>query len=482
VPVGNGENLPRMDHFKVRESFVPNPRGGFLQPRVPYRPQRWTPRAFSPAPRPDEHGAEVERALAARPPRRESAALEGLRVLDLTAFWAGPYAGLVLAGLGADVIHVESIQRPDGMRFGSVKPPGSPQWWEWGPTFQAANLGKRGITLDLSRPRGRALLERLVARSDVILENFSPRVMEQFGFGADQVERINPRAVFVRMPGFGLDGPWRDRVGFAQTMEQLAGIAWLTGYADGGPMNARGPMDPLAGLHAVFAALLGLAHRDQTGQGGAIESVMIEVALNAAAEPVLEHSVSGELLMRTGNRSRADAPQGIYPAAPGPSGETRFVAISIESEAHWDALADAIGEDVLRAPRLASLRARASHADEIDAVIARWCSKREPDACVAELTDRGVPAAAVIHSRGGAALEPMRERGFYTVVSHPVIGAHAMPTLPWLSSGAAPRRWTRPAPLLGEHNDEVLRELGLAQSEIAELRREQIIGERPIGA
>ena len=177
----------------------------------------------------------------------------------MTAFWAGPYATYVLACLGADVIHIESVQRPDGMRFGSVKPPGSEDWWEWGPTFQAANAGKRSVTLDLTRAEGKAILRRLIEQCDVLVENFSVRVMDQFGLDWATVHSWNPRLVMVRMPAFGLDGPWRDRVGFAQTMEQTSGMAWLTGYADTAPMNARGPCDPLAGLHAAFGAIVGVA-------------------------------------------------------------------------------------------------------------------------------------------------------------------------------------------------------------------------------
>ncbi len=488
APIGNGESLPRMEHFGRRGSFVRNPRGGFLQPRVPYLPQRWDPLPAAAAPRLDEHARATDPPPVPPPAPRDPCAddagpLAGVRVLDLTAFWAGPHAGLTLAALGADVIHVESIQRPDGMRFGSVRPPGSDDWWEWGPTFHAANLGKRGITLDLSRPRGVELARALIAVSDVVIENFSPRVVEQFGLDADGVARANPRAILVRMPAFGLDGPWRERVGFAQTMEQLTGIAWLTGYRDDGPMNARGPMDPLAGLHAVLAVLLGLEHRDRTGEGGAIESIMAETALSVVAEPVLEHDVCGELLTRDGNRSRRAAPQGVYPCAPGAGAAARWVALSVETGAQWRALARCIGrEDLADDPGLVDRPGRAARHDELDAAISAWSSGLEPDAALAALLEAGVPAAAVTGSRRAGDLEQLRARGFFEPVAHPVIGEHPMPGMPWRFERGAKRTWTRPAPRIGEHNAEVLGALlGLSEADLEELRAEGIIGARPLG-
>ena len=218
--------------------------------------------------------------------------LDGLRIIDFTAFWAGPAATHMLAALGADVVKVESVQRPDGMRY-TTTPPRAEQWWEWGPVFHGANTGKRGITLDLNDPEGLALAKRLVAGADAVIENFSPRVMENFGLDWDAVHAVNPRAVMVRMPAFGLDGPWRDRTGFAQTMEQITGMAWVTGFADGPPLIPRGACDPLAGMHAVFALLVALEARDRTGEGMLVEVTMVEAALNAAAEQVVEHSADG---------------------------------------------------------------------------------------------------------------------------------------------------------------------------------------------
>ena len=156
---------------------------------------------------------------------------DGIRIVDLTAFWAGPAATHLLAAFGADVVKIESIQRPDGIRYSGGMRKDRDDWWEYGWVFHAMNTNKRSVTLDLGSDEGRRLFRDLVADADVVIENFSPRVMDHFGLTADALLEINPRLVVARMPAFGLDGPWRDRVGFAPTMEQIAGLAWVTGLS-----------------------------------------------------------------------------------------------------------------------------------------------------------------------------------------------------------------------------------------------------------
>src|SRR5258708_30485329 len=190
-----------------------------------------------------------------------------MRGAGLVAFGGGPVATQVLASLGADVIKIEGVRRADGMRFAGGRPPTWEQWWEWGPVFLCSNTNKRGISVELSEPQGRALALDLIARSDLVVENFSPRVMANFDLEWGAVTAANPRAILVRMPAFRLDGPWRDRVGFAQTMEQATGMAWMTGQLDGPPIIPRGACDPAAGLHAASAAIAALVVRDRTRAG-----------------------------------------------------------------------------------------------------------------------------------------------------------------------------------------------------------------------
>ena len=488
APIGNGANLPEFDQFAQRGVYVPNPGGAFIQPRVPYRNHSHPSAAFQPAPRLGQHTAEVlgeigadssatARELAADPAASADALpLDGVRVVDMTAFWAGPYATLVLASLGADVIHIESVQRPDGMRFGSARTPADDSWWEFGPTFHHANVGKRSVTLDLTRPEGMELLHRLIAVSDALVENFSPRVIDQFGLDWDTVSTLNPRMVMARMPAFGLDGPWRDRVGFAQTMEQISGMCWLSGYPDTAPQLARGPSDPLAGLHAAYAVICGLHAREHTGKGSFVEATMVETALNAAAEQVVEYSATGHLMARDANHHPHACPQGVYACS-----DSRQIALSVETDQHWLGLLAAVPElDLDQVPESAALADRFSVRHAFDERLSRWCANLAASDVVERLISFGVPAAELENSRGGDRNPQVNARGFYEAVEHRLAGTHRFPAFP-VRFGRQPDRWfTRPAPTLGEHNTEVLGGLlGLGDEELARLEASQIIGDRP---
>ncbi len=490
APIGNGANLPEFDQFAQRGVYVPNPGGGFIQPRVPYRNHAHPSVAFQPAPHIGQHTEQVLGELAAggdsdnsgrkvgtdpdAPP--DALPLDGVRVVDMTAFWAGPYGTLVLATLGADVIHIESVQRPDGMRFGSAHTPADDSWWELGPTFHHANVGKRSVTLDLTRPEGMELLHRLIGVSDVLVENFSPRVIDQFGLDWDTVSTLNPRLVMVRMPAFGLDGPWRDRVGFAQTMEQISGMCWLSGYPDTAPQLARGPSDPLAGLHAAYAVICGLHARERTGRGSFVEATMVETALNAAAEQVVEYAATGHLMAREANHHPYACPQGVYECSDG-----QQIALSVETDQHWEQLLAAVPElELHRVPNSAALADRFAVRHTFDELLGRWCGDLAAPDVVERLISFGVPAAELEMSRGGDRNPQVNVRGFYESVDHPLAGTHRFPAMP-VRFGRQPDRWfNRPAPTLGEHNGEVLGGLlGVDDDELARLEAAQIIGTRP---
>ena len=483
--VGTGETVTGFDHFVARGVFVPHPGADFVQPRPPYRLSDATLPPLSASPPLGEHAAAwraEHREGAEGPPESGAGALPlaGLRVIDFTAFWAGPFATQYLAAMGADVIKVESVQRPDGMRFQSVRPPSSDGWWEWSALYQTVNLGKRGITLDLGRPDGAELISRLIADADAVIENFSPRVMDNLGLRYEDLAARNPRLIMVRMPAFGLDGPWRDRVGFAQTMEQLSGMAWLTGFPDGPPVLPRGACDPLAGLHALVALLVALAHRQRTGRGQLVEATMVEAALNAASEAILEFGAYGARLIRDGNRGPVGAPQNLYRCA----GVDRWLALSIGDEAQWTALRDLLGDpDWARDPRCATHAGRRAARDVIDAALAEWCADRDVDALAETLVARGIPAAPVVPAARLADNPQLRARGFFQSVDHPLLGAHVHPGLPLRLSDHTAAWFERPAPLLGEHTEAILRDqLGLDDAAVERLRADEIIGTRPRGA
>jgi crotonobetainyl-CoA:carnitine CoA-transferase CaiB-like acyl-CoA transferase len=485
APVNDGESVRRHEQLVARGVFAKDPSGSFEHPLPPYLIDGERPAPARPAPRLGEHTGRIE------PRRRESVRaqgpprlpLEGLRVLDLTAWWAGPAATHMLATLGADVIHVESVQRPDGMRMtGGMFKGAQAAWWEWSFFFLSTNINKRGITLNLGDPRGVELAKRLVGVCDLVVENFTPRVLKGWGLDWPAIQAANPRAILVRMPAFGLSGPWRDHTGFAQTMEQLSGLAWLTGHSDDQPRIQRGPCDPLAGMHATFAALVALAERDATGKGVHVEVPMVEGALNAAAEQLVEFTAHGRLLQREGNRGPEAAPQGLYMCRAHSPDTPRWLALSIASDAQWEALRTWLASPAWAADASLATRAgrRAAH-DAIDAKLRDHFGEMEREEAVSQLVALGVPAAQVVDPRAASRQPQLAARAFFEEVEHPVVGSHATPTLPFRYASVS--HWIRrPAPTLGQHSREVLGELlGLDASELDRLEAERVIGEHPEG-
>jgi crotonobetainyl-CoA:carnitine CoA-transferase CaiB-like acyl-CoA transferase len=485
APVNDGERVLEHEQLAARGVFRKDPTGRFLAPRPPYAFDFAPPPAPRPAPRAGEHTGRVER----RPPGRPAPSgerrlpLDGLRVLDFTAWWAGPSAAWMLASLGADVIHVEAVQRLDGMRStGGVFAGREERWWEYSFFYLAANANKRGLTLNLQDPRGLEVARRLIARSDAVIENYTPRVMDGFGLTWEAIHALNPRTIYVRMPAFGLDGPWRDHTGFAQTMEQMTGMAWLTGHADDQPRIQRGPCDPLAGMHATFALLVALEERERRGEGLHVECTMVEGAMNAAAEAVIEWTAYGGRLAREGNRSPAAAPQGLYPCA-GHDAATnpRWLALSVANDGQWRALAAWLGEPAwTRAPDLATHAGRRAGHDRIDAELRTAFADRDRDATVASLVAAGVPAAPVFDPRDTHRHPQLAARGYYELLDHPEVGRQHLPGLPFRY--ASVDRWLRrAAPTLGQHNHEILTELGLDEDAIDALAEAQVIGTHPEG-
>ncbi len=476
APIATPVTLPAVDHFVQRGVFVESELG-VIQPRVPYRSDAMVTR---PPGRPPRLGADNGRVDWPPRPRRQHFAdaaalpLSDIRVTDLTAFWAGPVATQVLGALGADVIKVEGVRRPDGMRFSGGRPPGSDQWWEWGPVFLCSNNNKRGISVELSTDAGRAIALELIAASDLVIENFSPRVMGNFGLDWDAVAAANPRAVMVRMPAFGLDGPWRDRVGFAQTMEQVTGMAWMTGHSDGPPIIPRGVCDPIAGLHAAFAAVAALVIRDRNGTGLHVESTMVESALNVAAEMLVEYSRNGVEMRRDGNRGPGASPQGVYRC----QGDDEWVALAATDNAARKSLARLI---VLPEPG-ATEAAWRDRADEIDKLISGWTTRRSVAEAVNALRAIGVAAAPVAAPASLLSDPQLLARGFWEAIDHPVAGSFLCAGMPFAFVGK-PRRWIRRvAPLYGQHTGEVLTGvLGRSQQDLVDLRKSGTISTRPAG-
>jgi crotonobetainyl-CoA:carnitine CoA-transferase CaiB-like acyl-CoA transferase len=497
VPIGNGANLPKIEPFASRGFYVEKPGDGFLRPRSPLRLSAMPATEPREAPRIGEHaekrgettptaqctttGAAGHRASASTVARsswgggRDGLPFSGLRVLDLTTFWAGPYFTMYLASFGADVIKVESPKRPDGFRFVAAFPQLGERWWEQSGVFHATNLGKRAITLDLDHPRGKEIALRLVAQADVVAENFSPRVVEHFGLDYETIRSVNPRAIMVRMPGFGLSGPCRDWVGWALTFEQMAGCAEITGEVGGRMFAPGGFADPVVGMHAAAALQAALAHRDRTGEGQLIEVAQVEAVAAMTAEQVIHHSLTGEVLTRTGNRCDASAPQGIYRAA----GNDEWIALTVRDARDWETLCRVIARDDWRhdAP-LAELAARRARHDEIDRVLSTWIGARSASDAERALVAAGIPAARLLKTDAFYTDPHLVARGHFRELDHEVCGPLAYPSWPSRFSSGPTEPYASGAPTLGRHNNEVLGEvLGKTEAEIAELRATRVIGE-----
>lgn len=480
APVSDGRSVIELQHARERGVFISDPLGEFVMPRRPFTIDGEP--APDPAPAP-AIGADSDREIPMRrrrpaPVGRAPLPLAGLTVVDLTAWWAGPSAAATFAALGADVIHVESTRRMDAMRTAGGMFYGRDQWWEYSAFFLAANTNKRGITLDLDRAEGRSMLLELVGRADIVIENFTPRVLENFALDWDVIHATNPRAIMVRMPAFGLTGPWRDRPGFAQTMEQITGLAWMTGHPEDQPRIQRGPCDPNGGLHAVLATLVALERRDRTGIGCFVEAPMFDAALAIAAEPVLEWSARGVMVERMGNRGPTASPQNLYAGARA----EQWVAIACETDAQWRSLCAVMGlENEAGDDSLGTVDGRRLEQERIDGLISDWVSTNDAESVVERLQAAGVPAVIAVDHRRASFHEQMIARGFFETIDHPVVGAHPTPTMPFRYASVP--RWLRsPAPTIGQHNVEILGDLlGHDEQELASLETAGVIGTRPQG-
>ncbi|GAA2848858.1 CaiB/BaiF CoA-transferase family protein [Pseudonocardia halophobica] len=402
--------------------------------------------------------------------------LEGVRVLDLTHWWSGPEATSLLAALGADVIKVEAVQRPDSSRAHRARDiDNDPEWYERGVVFNSANAGKRGITLDLSRPAGRELFLRLAADADVVINNFSARVMSNLGLDHARLVELNPSIVTVDMTSFGLTGQWRDLVGFAYVFEQMSGAAGVTGYEADQPGTLGGASDPSAGYIGAFAVLLGLSARDRTGQAQHFDISQTEAVSAFLGPELIKAQLTGAVPDRRGNRHPRLAPHNVYRSA----GADEWVAVAVRTDEEWTSLVEVLGRPAWATdPTLATAAGRKEHEDLIDEHLGAWIGTRTKEDVAAALWAAGVPAGEVLD---GGELESDPQfvaRGTFQALHRAPIGDLAVPVAPIRLSDTDTSH-TRPAPHLGEHNGEVLQGLlGLSDDDLAVLVADSVVGTR----
>jgi len=407
--------------------------------------------------------------------------LEGIRILDLGMFWAGPYTGGILADMGAEVIKVESCRRPDPLRIQArgLYPQGDPgeRSWNRSGMINDRNRNKYGITLDLSLPQGRDVFRRLVTISDVVVENFSRRVVRNLGLEYAKVREVNPNIILLSLASQGSNGPERDNVSFGPTLEQIGGLAALTGYTDEmSSFASYAYPDALAGMLGAGLVIAALRSRRRTGHGMHIDLSQRELTTCIIGETLMDYAMNGRTHQAIGNRHPSAAPCGCYPCR----GEDEWVSIVVASDEEWVRLCQVMGEPELGADkRFADVIARLKNQDELDSIVGEWTRKQGHHEIMNSLQEVGIAAGAVLTVAEIVNDVHLGQREFFPLQTHPEAGTFLCKGKP-LRFSETPLRNEMPAPCLGEHNSFVYGTLlGMTQDEINDLERAGVIGTVP---
>jgi crotonobetainyl-CoA:carnitine CoA-transferase CaiB-like acyl-CoA transferase len=407
--------------------------------------------------------------------------LQNLRVLDLTQWYAGPFAAMILADMGAEVIKIESIQRLDGWRGGAVRWLGEiDKFWEHSPLFNSIQRNKYGLTLNLTSSQGADLFKRLAQKSDVVMENFSPRVMPQFGLDYPVLKELNPRLIMTSQAGFGLESPWRDYVSWGPTAEGISGISHVVGYPGEPPMILNFyPADTLSALFTVLAILFALKQREKTGKGQHIDLAQSETAMATTGELFMDYVMNRRTARPDGNRHANMAPHGCYRAR----GKDEWVAIAVGADREWEAMCKAMGTPPWsKDDRFSSQLSRWRHQEELDRLVSTWTVRQDKWEITRLLQEAGVAAGPVMGPVDFLADPHLKERGFFEVVDRSLVGPKTYPNTP-IRFSKTPSHIRLPAPTVGEHNEHILGSvLGLSQKEIESLVEEKVIGNEPLEA
>lgn len=390
----------------------------------------------------------------------EKPVLHDIRILDFSWVLAGPYATRLLADFGAEVIKVQPLLPEASDRFSQ----GYYNTW---------NRNKLGITLNMGRPEGRDIARKLVKLSDAVVENFSPRVMTNWGLDYPALRELKPDIILVSLSLMGHTGPWGDYVGFGPTAQAFSGITCLTSYPHHPPSGiGYSYSDHVAGLYASLALLDALEHRRSTGEGQFIDLSQTEVMVSLLPDAIRGFTQSGREPQPEGNSSIQAAPHGVYRCQE----EDRWCAVSASTEEEWTGLKKALGNPLwAEEARFSTLTLRLQHAEALDSLIQGWTEKLPAEEVMERLQKEGVPAGAVRNAADLANDPQLRARGFFLELDHPVLGRTLADANPIRLSGS-PAKYRRAAPLPGQDNEYVYCQLlGLSQDEINRLRMESII-------
>lgn len=484
APIHFARDILEWDHLAARQSLPPvELQDGRRTARlpVPGRPWRFNgavPPGRGASPRLGEATGldpwSEQPEQPAAPPAEAAAPgrpLAGVRVLDLTWVWAGPFAAMQLAHLGADVVRVETTTRVDVTR---LLPPyaGGEAGVDRSGYFNQYNQGKRSVALNLKQPEGLALLAELVRTCDVVIDNMSNGALAGMGFPYERLVELNPRIVAVSMTGFGESGPYADHPAYGSLIDALTGIASMNGDVAGGPTDLVMSLpDPMAGVTAAVATLGALYRAQATGEPVRVECPMLESCLAAFPWQVLYGAAAGHDAPVIGNRDELRSPHGCFPG----SGDDDWLAISCEDDGQFAALAEQMGRpDLVTDPRFASLSARRVHEDALEAEVRAWTSERDAHALAADLRAAGIAAEPVARVDEVYRSPRLLDRAFFNRHPHAVVGDRCLPGVAWLSS-RSDMQPAAAAPALGQHTREILTGLlGRTDAEVDRLIADQV--------
>ena len=394
--------------------------------------------------------------------------LEGVRVVDLTHYIAGPYCTKLLATLGADVIKVERPGIGDPSR--SLGPfPDSHADSEASAAFLYLNCSKKSVTLDLKSPGGREALLHLVASAQVVVENFAPRVLPSLGLDYGALCTVNPALVMTSISNFGQTGPYRDWKAVELNLYALGGLMNITGEPDRPPLKEGAPMAQLgAGQNAFVATMAALLHAEDTGEGQHVDVSITEYTTNILENALMQYSYSGQEYERAGNRGYGRAAWGIYPCRDG------YVGVIAGPDHRWPALAEIVDRPELSDERFATRFGRLANADEIEALMLPWLLDHDKLDIFKRGQENGMGFAYVATLQDILEMEQLNTRNYFVEIDHPVAGPHKYPGPPAQCSEPA---WViQRAPTLGEHTTEVLSEtLGYSSEKLDDLEKAGVI-------
>lgn len=399
-------------------------------------------------------------------------ALKGIRVADFSWVWAGPLATLLLSFMGAEVIKIESRKRIDQTRHGSITTGDSFSNFDASPIFNNANLNKKGVTIDLSRPEGAELAKRIVAVSDVAIENMRSGVMDKLGLGYKELVKVKPDIVMLSSSGFGSSGPYREYAGYAPIFAAFGGLAHLTGYEDGAPNTMSGVMDLRVGTVSAFAILAALIHRQKTGEGQYIDVSSTECISTLVGPQLMEYTMNKRSPQRTGNQDAIMAPHNCYRC----KGNDKWISIAVATDEEWNALCRVMGDPAwTREEDFSDGVSRWKHRAKLDEHMGRWTINHTHYEVMEMLQRAGVAAMPSFNAEEILSDPHIKARGVIGEVDHPVLGRKVVLNPSWKHS-ETPARIHKASPLLGEDNEEVFGGLlGMSKEEMKKLEEQQII-------